>query len=44
VVAETADASDHPLLITNDEQVFLSWHTGKEGLRIVPLNRAGGVQ
>ncbi len=44
VVADTADASDHPLLITADEQVFLSWHTGGEGLRVIPLNRAGGVQ
>ena len=43
VVAETADASDHPLLITHDGEVFLSWHTGKEGLRLIPVNHAGSV-
>jgi len=43
-VADTADASDHPLLITHDGTVFLSWHTATEGLRIIPLNQAGSVQ
>lgn len=38
VIAETTDASDHPLLITHAGSVSLSWHTGKEGLRIIPLN------
>ncbi|MGK0297346.1 MAG: hypothetical protein ACI9XC_000949 [Gammaproteobacteria bacterium] len=36
-VSSTDDASDHPLLITSEEQVWLSWHTSKEGLRIIPL-------
>jgi hypothetical protein len=38
-VASTADASDHPLLITRNDNIWLSWHTGREGLRIMPLNQ-----
>jgi len=35
--AQTGDASDHPLLITNGTQVFLSWQTRAEGYRLLPL-------
>ena len=37
VAAETLDASDHPLLLTNGERVFLSWQAQREGYRFVPL-------
>lgn len=37
VVAQTADASDHPLLVTNGTQVFASWQTRAEGYRLLPL-------
>lgn len=36
-VAETADASDHPLLVANDHRVFLSWLTRIEGYRLIPV-------
>jgi hypothetical protein len=36
-IAETADASDHPLLIARGTQVFLSWLTKKEGYRLIPI-------
>ena len=36
-VAATADASDHPLLISDGRGVFLSWLTKKEGYRLLPL-------
>ena len=38
VVADTVDASDHPLLVSRGGAVWLSWHTGREGLRIIPLD------
>jgi hypothetical protein len=36
-VAQTGDASDHPLLVANGMQVFLSWQTRAEGYRLLPL-------
>jgi hypothetical protein len=36
VAAETLDASDHPLLLTNGQRVFLSWQAHREGYRFVP--------
>src|ERR1041384_2260659 len=36
-VAATADASDHPLLLSDGRGVFLSWLTKKEGYRLLPL-------
>jgi hypothetical protein len=36
-LAQTADASDHPLLVTNGRRVFLSWMTRVDGYRLVPL-------
>lgn len=35
-LASTEGASDHPLLLAHDE-IYLAWHTGREGLRIVPV-------
>ena len=32
-----AGESGHPLLITRGGRAWLSWHTGREGLRIIPL-------
>jgi hypothetical protein len=39
-VAETDDASDHPLLAARGPQVFLSWLTSKEGYRLILLGEA----
>jgi hypothetical protein len=39
-VAETADASDHPLLIARGNRVFLSWLTKNEGYRLIPLGES----
>jgi hypothetical protein len=36
-VASTADASDHPLLVSDGRHVYLSWLTAKEGYRLLPL-------
>lgn len=40
VVAQTDDASDHPLLVSNSLQVFLSWQTRAEGYRLIALENA----
>ena len=39
-IAETEDASDHPLLIAHSGQVYLSWLTKIEGYRLLPLGNA----
>ena len=39
-VAETTDASDHPMLVAYKEQAYLSWLTAKEGYRLLPLEVA----
>ena len=39
-VADTADASDHPLLIAYKEQAYLSWLTKNEGYRLLALENA----
>jgi len=36
-VAETTDASDHPLLVADKQQTYLSWLTKVEGYRLIPL-------
>ena len=36
-VAETEDASDHPLLVADRQRVYLSWLTKVEGYRLIPL-------
>lgn len=36
-VAETTDASDHPLLVADASHVYLSWLTKVEGYRLIPL-------
>ncbi len=36
-VADTADASDHPLLVAHDGRVYLSWLTKSEGYRLIRL-------
>jgi hypothetical protein len=36
-VAETDDASDHPLLVANAGRAYLSWLTKVEGYRLIPL-------
>jgi hypothetical protein len=39
-VAETGDASDHPLLIARGTQVFLSWLTKNEGYRLISVGES----
>jgi hypothetical protein len=39
VIAETADASDHPELVASKNAAYLSWVTHKEGYRLIPLPR-----
>lgn len=39
VIAETADASDHPELVADRKTAYLSWVTHKEGYRLLPLPR-----
>jgi hypothetical protein len=36
-VAETDDASDHPLLVAHAGRVYLSWLTKAQGYRLIPL-------
>lgn len=36
-VADTADASDHPLLVAHAGQAYLSWLTKADGYRLIPL-------
>ncbi len=36
-VADTDDASDHPLLVANAGRAYLSWLTKTEGYRLIPL-------
>jgi hypothetical protein len=36
-IASTADASDHPLLVSDGQHAYLSWQTKKEGYRLLPL-------
>lgn len=37
-LATTADASDHPLLVSSGAHSFLSWMTRAEGYRLLPLD------
>ncbi|PPD42664.1 MAG: glycosyl hydrolase [Methylocystis sp.] len=39
VMAQTADASDHPELVAGKGGAYLSWVTHKEGYRLLPLPR-----
>ena len=39
-LADTLRDSDHPFLVTRGDEVFLSWHSADEGLRILPVRQA----
>lgn len=39
-VADTGDASDHPLLVAHKGHAYLSWLTKAEGYRLIPLEGA----
>ena len=39
-LAQTSDASDHPLLVSNGQRVFLSWMTRADGYRLLPVEAA----
>ena len=41
-LASTVGGSDHPLLLSHAGDIFLSWHTGDEGLRVIPVAFANG--
>jgi hypothetical protein len=36
-IAETTDASDHPLLVTDGRRSYLSWMTKANGYRFIPI-------
>jgi hypothetical protein len=36
-VAETDNASDHPVLIANGKSAYLSWMSLKQGYKLIPL-------
>jgi hypothetical protein len=36
-VATSEGGSDHPMLVSNGQQAWLSWNTAKEGLRFIAL-------
>jgi hypothetical protein len=36
-VASTSDTSEHPLLISDGKNAYLSWNTAKEGYRLIAL-------
>jgi len=36
-IATTRGRSDHPLLLHNDETLFINWHTDDGGLQFIPL-------
>jgi hypothetical protein len=40
VIATTSDSSDHPLLVTDGRQYFLSWMTKADGYRLQPIEGA----
>jgi hypothetical protein len=40
IVADTADESDHPVLVSNGAQAFLSWQTRAESYRFIALEDA----
>jgi hypothetical protein len=37
VIASTADSSDHPLLVSNGRQTYLSWMTKADGYHLQPI-------
>ena len=43
-IATTARDSDHPFLVARDNDVFLSWHSLDDGLRIMPVVERPGAQ
>jgi hypothetical protein len=36
-ITTTSDTSDHPLLVSNGKQIFLSWMTKADGYRVQPI-------
>jgi hypothetical protein len=36
-IAETSDASDHPLLVADGRRTYLSWMTKADGYRFIPI-------
>ncbi len=37
IAMSTAGNSDHPLLLTDDSDMYLAWHTDEEGYRVAPI-------
>ena len=40
-VMRTSGGSDHPLLLSDGADLFLSWHTMNEGFRVISLTTQG---
>ena len=38
-VSQTTGISDHPLLLSDNERIVLTWHTADEGYQVLPLSR-----
>jgi hypothetical protein len=36
-ISSTTDTSDHPLLVSNGRQIYLSWMTKADGYRLTPI-------
>ena len=37
VIGSTADASDHPMLVSNGQKTYLSWMTKADGYHLQPI-------
>lgn len=37
IISKTSNYSDHPLLIKNNQQIFLSWLTRDDGYQLIPI-------
>ena len=42
-VVTTTGSSDHPLVLSDGHDLYLSWHTTKEGFRLIPLRMRGST-
>jgi hypothetical protein len=38
-IAESLSESDFPLLLKNDQNIFVSWNNRSEGYRLIPVNK-----
>ena len=38
IIAESSSETDYPFLLSDDQRIYLSWNTGLEGYRLIPLD------